>query len=261
MYTNRKPHQFYLQNISRMPPRLPTLGRGPGSCGRLLSCLPPLPLIVFTPRSRQRDPFEKLSQIMCFLCSNLPIFHSEEEPKSLQATRDFAPRFPDILSHFFTSLPLLQPRWPPCYFSGMSGAVLLRGLCTGCASCLDLPSRSSLHGASHPSSLQANVIFPMRPTLFSPESDPLPSFSVALTTRLIYLCIILLLCPPHPTQMSTPLGPGVSVSLITASSCLAQSVRHRTGSINVCRVSELERGTSLCRKTLGNSYYLLRIFL
>lgn len=205
--------------MPRMPPRLPALVPGPGWLLQpppLLSSSLTLNCLYST--QQPAGSLLKLSQIMSFLCSNLPIFRSEEELKSLQAAWDFTPRFPDLLSHFFTPrLPLRQPHWPPCYFSSRSGTVLLRGLCTGCAPCLDPPSRGCLHGASHASSLQANVVFSTRPTLFLPISYPLPPFFCS-TYYLSNLLIYYICCWVPHTRMSTPLGPRVSVLLITASS-------------------------------------------
>lgn len=110
MCTNRKPHQFYLQDMPRMPPRLPALVPGPGwflQPSPLLSSSLTLNCLYST--QQPAGSLLKLSQIMSFLCSNLPIFRSEEELKSLQAAWDFTSRFPDLLSHFFTPPPPSAP--------------------------------------------------------------------------------------------------------------------------------------------------------
>lgn len=110
MCTNRKPHQFYLQDMPRMPPRLPALVPGPGwflQPSPLLSSSLTLNCLYST--QQPAGSLLKLSQIMSFLCSNLPIFRSEEELKSLQAAWDFTPHFPDLLSHFFTPPPPSAP--------------------------------------------------------------------------------------------------------------------------------------------------------
>lgn len=89
--------------MPRMPPRLPALVPGPGwflQPPPLLSSSLTLNCLYST--QQPAGSLLKLSQIMSFLCSNLPIFRSEEELKSLQAAWDFTPRFPDLLSHFFT---------------------------------------------------------------------------------------------------------------------------------------------------------------
>ena len=100
-------HWFYLQNIPRIQPLLPTLALGFCSFPFPVSGLPPSPLFVFIPCNSCRNLFKTRSDHY-LLCSTLPIFHSKEKPTSLKARP-----LSDLLSHLLTSLPLLQPPWLP----------------------------------------------------------------------------------------------------------------------------------------------------
>ena len=77
-------HWFYLQNIPRIQPLLPSPWVSAASPSLSLGFLPRPYLSSF--HATAVGTCSKVDQVMSLLCSTLPIFHSKEKPKSLKAS-------------------------------------------------------------------------------------------------------------------------------------------------------------------------------
>ena len=138
----------------------------------------------------------KLDQIMSLLCSNLPIFHSKEKPKSLKALH-----LSDLLSHLLTSLPLLQPHWLPATSQACQEHSFFR------AFALAVPSAwTPLHylHIERPHLLQ--VFAKMLPFQWVPPWPALSYTSASLfcSTWYLLICFVIFkvrLPPPHKCQL------------------------------------------------------------